>query len=151
MARLEVDGFDAILSGLEDMIEALPELRNEILTAEADVIEPAVRAAVKSSGLYDTGTLYRSIGRSTVKVSGRSGKIPAIKIGPRGEHHRYLPSKGKKGIVTAGYVGYIYEYGLERRGIPARKWLSGAVEQSKGPAFSAAERVYDEYLKKNNL
>lgn len=147
MARIEITGFEALLGGLEDMAVKTPELRDAILAAEADVVEPAVRQAVPSHNLVRSGKLLLSIGRTKSKSKG----IPAIRIGPKGEHHRYLPRKGKTGIVTAGYVGYIYEYGMDRRGIPARKWLTHAVEQSKGPAYRAADAVYDDYLKKHNL
>ena len=147
MARIEVNGFDAALGGLIDMADRLPDLRNAILEAEADVLEPAIRQAVASNGLALTGKLAASIGRS----KGKSGGIPVIRIGPTGEHHRYMPSKGRNGIVTSGYVGYVYEYGLARRKIRPRAWLSGAVATARGPAFRAAETVYDNYLKDHNL
>jgi hypothetical protein len=147
MARIEIDGFDALLGDLADMAQKTPELRMAILTAEADVVEPAVRQSAVIHKLVETGRLQESIGRKISKSKG----IPAIRIGPVGEHHRYMPSNGRSGIVSAGYVGYIYEYGLDRRGIRARKWLSNAVEQSSGPAFRAAETVYDSFLKKHNL
>lgn len=147
MARIAVDGFDTLLAGLEDMAESVPELRDAILEAEADAVEPIVRQAVRSAGLVDSGTLEKSIARK--RTTGHS--VPVIRIGPQGEHHRYLPSKGKNGIVTSGYVGYIYEYGVASRGIPARQWLSKAVQKAKGPAYDAAEKAHDEYLKKHNL
>ena len=147
MARIEVDGFGAVLGGLADMADRLPELRNAILEAEADVVEPAVRQAVPANRLIRSGKLASSIGRS----KGKAGGIPVVRIGPMGEHHRYMPSKGRNGIVTAGYVGYVYEYGLARRKIRPRAWLSGAVDSVRGPALRAAEVVYDNYLKEHNL
>lgn len=147
MARLEVNGFDAVLGGLADLADRVPELRNAILDAEADVIEPAVLQALSANRLNRSGKLALSIGRK----KGKAGGIPVIRIGPMGEHHRYMPSRGKNGIVTAGYVGYVYEYGLARRKIRPRKWLSGAVASATGAAYRAADAVYDNYLKEHNL
>lgn len=146
MARLIVSGADTLLAGLEDMERDFPELRAEILKAEADVVEPIVRQSVVENRLVRTGALQRSISRKSIT----SGGVPTIRIGPTGEHHRYLPSKGN-GIVTAGRVGYIYEYGIASRGISARQWLSKAVEKAKAPAYDAADAVCDKYLKKHNL
>lgn len=147
MASFSVDGCDSLIAGLADMAESIPELRDTILKAEADAAEPIIRQGVSAAGLVDSGALQRSIGRSQVKHDG----APAIRIGPKGEHHRYLPSKGKNGIATAGNVGYVHEYGAPSRGIRARRWLSNASDRAKGPAFDVAEAVYDDYMKKHNL
>lgn len=147
MARMEVSGCDALISGLEDMLKSAPQIRDAILDAEADVIEPAVRKSILDERVYRSGNLYRSIARKKGKLAG----IPVIRIGPEGEHHRYLPSSGKSGIVVSGYVGYIHEYGVPSRGIKARRFLEKAVEKSKSQAYSAAEAVYDKYMKNNNL
>lgn len=147
MARLEVSGVDAILAGLEDMIDNTPQLRDDILDAEAKVMEPAIRRSIAAERLIRSGKLYKSIQSRKVKSAG----VPAIRIGPTGEHHRYLPSNGKNGIVTAGYVGYAGEYGIASRGIKGRQWLKKAIDKSQNQAFEAAEAVYDNYIKKSNL
>jgi hypothetical protein len=147
MARIDVSGADAFLAGLEDMVRDFPELRDAILEAEADIIEPALRASIANVRLVRDSTLMRSIKRRR----GKSAGIPAIWIGPSGEHHRYLPSSGKTGVVSAGYVGYIGEYGITSRGIPGREWLKKGIERSQDAAFDAAEAVYDNHLKKNDL
>lgn len=147
MARIEVSGLDTLLSGLDDMAEQTPQLREDILKAEADIIEPALRRSVVDERLVRSSKLKNSITRRSVK----SGGIPAIRIGPVGDHHRYMPSKGKTGKVHAGYVGYIGEYGITSRGIPGREWLKKGIEKSQSQAFDAADAVYDNYMKKNNL
>lgn len=147
MARIVVDGCDTLLAGLEDMVEELPELRDAILDAEADAAEPIIRQGVVTAGLVRSGTLRDSIGRKKMTSRG----VPEIRIGPQGEHHRYIPSPGKKGIVTSGNVGYVHEYGVPRRGIPARQWLTNAVLKATGPAYDAADKVYNEYMKQHNL
>lgn len=146
MARFEISGTDIFASGLQDMLDDLPQLRDDILKAEADVIEQYMIQSVTSNGLVQSRTLLRSIRQRKRKDS--------IAVGPDGEHHRYTPSgkrSGANGIVTAGYVGYIHNYGVQSRGIPAREWAEQAVEKGKGPAMDAAEKVYDEFLKKHDL
>lgn len=146
MARFEISGTDIFASGLQDMLNDLPQLRDDILKAEADVIEQYMGQSITSSGLVRSGVLRQSIRQRKRKDS--------IAIGPDGEHHRYTPSgkrSGANGIVTAGYVGYIHNYGIPRRGIPAREWAEKAVEKGQGPAMDAAEKVYDEFLKKQDL
>lgn len=147
MARLEVSGLDALLAGLDDMAEKTPQLRDDILKAEADVIEPALRRSIVDERLVRSSKLRDSIKRRTVKYGG----IPAIRIGPVGEHHRYMPSRGKSGVVNTGYIGYIGEYGIPSRGIRGREWLRKGIEKSQGQAFDAAEAVYDNYMKNNKL
>lgn len=147
MARLEISGFDTFLAGLEDMVEKTPQLRNDILEAEADVIEPALRRSVVDEGLLRTGKLQKAITRKRIKSAG----IPVIRIGPAGEHHRYFPSRGKSGIVSAGYIGYIGEYGIPGRGIKGREWIRKGLEKSQSKAFDAADAVYDKYMKDYNL
>lgn len=147
MARFEVSGADALIAGLEDMADKTPQLRDAILDAEAGVIEPALRQSIVDTRLVRTGKLMRSVKSRKVK----SGGVPAIRVGPSGEHHRYLPRKGKSGIVDAGYVGYIGEYGIPRRGVKGREWLKKGLEKSRGAAFDVAEAVYDQFLHKNNL
>lgn len=147
MARFDVFGADAFLAGLEDMIDTFPQLRDQILEAEADQIEPALRQSISDEQLVLSSTLRRSIKRR----KGKSAGSPVIWIGPSGEHHRYLPGPGKDGIVSAGRVGYIGEYGITSRGIKGREWLRKGIEKSQGKAFDAAEQIYDNHLKKNNL
>lgn len=147
MARLEMSGLESLISDLDNLAEQVPQMQSDILTAEADVVEPALRRSIASEGLIRSGRLQASIKRRKVK----SGGSPAIRLGPAGEHHRYFPSPGQRGIVHAGYVGYIAEYGIKSRGIKGRNWLQKAVTQSQNEAFKAADAVHEKYLKNNNL
>lgn len=147
MARFEVSGLDALIAGLEDMVEQTPQLRDDILNAEADVIEPALRSSISEEGLVRSGRLRSAIRRRKITSAG----IPVIRIGPMGEHHRYYPSSGKSGIVNAGYVGYVAEYGIKSRGIKGRNWLQKGLDKSRSAAYDAADAVYDDFMKKNNL
>lgn len=146
MARFEISDVDILVGDLQDMIDDLPQLRDDILKAEADVIQQYMSQSVSNAGLVRSGVLRGSIRQRKRKDS--------IAVGPDGEHHRYTPSGNRpkaNGIVAAGYVGYIHNYGIPSRGIPAREWVEKAVEKGKGPAMDAAEKVYDDFLKKHDL
>ena len=147
MARLECSGLGDLITDLENLADQSPQLQDDILTAEADVVEPALRLSIASEGLIRSGQLHRSIKRRKTKVGG----IPAIRLGPAGEHHRYLPSPGQRGIVHAGYVGYIAEYGIKSRGIKGRNWLQKGVARSQNEALNAADFIHEKYLNNNKL
>ena len=147
MAELEVAGLDSLIHDLENLAQQTPEMQADMLTAAADVVEPALRRSVASEGLVRSGRLQLSIKRRKTKV----GSIQAIRLGPVGEHHRYLPSPGQRGIVHAGYVGYIAEYGIRSRGIKGKHWLQKGVARSQNEALRSADAVHENYLKNNNL
>lgn len=142
MARFAVSGIDTLIAGLDDMIQTFPEIRDNILDAEADVLEPAIRRAAP----FRTGRLRQSIKRRHVSHS--SGN--EIRIGPVGEHHRYVPKHGD-GKAMNRDVAFTLEYGSPRRNISARNWMSQAVEKNKAKAFDAAEKVYYNHFDKLNL
>lgn len=145
MAQFNVSAeLDGLTADLMQASEDFPDMRADLLAAQADIVEPALKTAVASAGLIKTGRFQQSIKR-TRKKSGAE-----IRIGPNGLHHRYIRVSGS-GQVTSGNVGYVHEYGAPRQGIRSTKWLSGTVARVSGPALNAAEAAYDEYLKKHNL
>lgn len=138
---------DSITTLIEDLgraADSTPELREAMLHAQADILEPALRSRLNSLGLVKTGKLMDSIGRTR----GRKGEV--LLVGPSGVHHRYIRRSGS-GEVRSGHVGYVHEYGAPSRGIRPKGWMSGAVMSVAGKAVDAAEKVHDEYLKKHNL
>lgn len=146
MARFEISGLGSIISGLWDMVESTPQLRHDILEAEADVIEPLLKRSIVDERLVRTGKLSKSIVRTE--------KNNTIRLGPSGVHHLYTPSGRRPnadGIARNGHIGYIHEFGVPHRGIPARKWMEKAVEKGKSAAYVAADKVYYSYLDKHNL
>ena len=147
MATIETSNLDDLIHSLDGAADQMQQLCDSLLEAQADVVQPALSRSIANEGLIgETGRLKDSISRRKTK----SG----IRIGPKGEHHRYVPSgrrPGANGIVTAGYVGYIHDYGIPSRGIPAAKWLEKGVEKSLGQAYNAAAAAVDDFLKNNNL
>lgn len=137
MATLEISGFEALVGGLKDMIEDVPNLCNAMLNAEADVVEPAIAKSARSEMRARTGRLSESIVRTS--------KNKEIHIFPTGFHH-----STRKKSVGNNDVGFVLEHGATRRNIRARAWMSKAVDATKSQAFDAAERVYAEYIQKHN-
>lgn len=138
MAFISVSGLDSLIADIGTLASKSPAMRDRMLEAEANVIEPAIRNASP----HRSGRLSESIKRLK--------RGATIRIRPVGEHHRYVPVHGS-GIVTAGYVGYINEYGLPSRGISAREWMGKAVSKNEAAALAAAEREHDKFLKECNL
>ena len=147
MAELRVSGITGLIEDLGRLVRSTPKLRREILNAEADVLEPAVRNGVTEAGLVQSGKLRASIGRTDRTSLGAS----VIQIGPSGVHHLYRPSPGHKGIARAGHIGYIHEYGVPSKGMKARRWMANAVDRNAGKAYSAGVAAFDKHMKKHNL
>lgn len=146
MARLEMNNsMTTYIRDLEKLADDTPQLCKEMLNAEADVVEPALRAAIASKGLVDTGTLQSAIGRSSRK-NGRE-----LLVGPSGYHHSYVPKSGPARRVRAGHVGYIHEYGAPQQGIRPKKWMRSTIAQVRSKALNAAEAAHDKFLRDNNL
>ena len=146
MAELEMNNsITSFIRDLEKTANNIPQLCKAMLAAEADVLEPALRAALTSKGLVDTGKLRASIGRSSRKNG------TELLVGPSGNHHSYLSKKGQGGIIRSGHLGYIHEYGAPRLGIRPTLWMRSTIIKMGGKAIDAAESEYEKYLKNNNL
>lgn len=145
MAHLEMNSsITSLIKDLAAAVDGIPELRKQILNAQADLVEPALRSSLTSEGLVRTGTLRDSIGRSSRKHG------TEIRVGPSGVHHRYVRISGS-GEARSGQVGYVHEYGAPSRGIRPKQWMAKAVERVSDDALKAAESVHDQYLKNHNL
>lgn len=137
MGSLTVNGFDALSDDLA-ALAALPDSVIEaILEAEADVIVPAQRDTAQSMGVYESGVTAGSIKKSKVKKTA-TGK--SLTVAPRGKNAR-----GDRNAEVA----FINEYGKE--GQPARPFVRTANERAEPKAVEAGEKVYHEFLDRNNL
>lgn len=146
MARIEMnDSITTFIRDLEKVASNVPHLCKQMMSAEADVVEPALRAALTAKGLVDTGKLRSSIGRSSRKNG------TELLVGPSGDHHSYISRRGLADTLRSGHLGYIHEYGAPQRGIQPKFWMRTAIFKVRGKALDAAEAVHDKYLKDNNL
>lgn len=133
MAKLDVSGFDELELTLEEMASLPESVLDEMLDAQAAVIVTAQKAKGAAYGVRRTGMTLGSIKAGRPKRI-RDGK--SISIYPQGVN--------KDGNRNAE-VAFINEYG--KRGQPARPFIRDANESAAGAAVSAAEQIYDNWLK----
>ncbi|MBD5356514.1 MAG: hypothetical protein HDR88_06110 [Bacteroides sp.] len=144
MARMEVNGLDALIDDLAALAELPDSVVEGILNAEADVVVPAQRSEIENrwSGPYSMGISANSVKKGDVKKLPDGG---AIYIYPQGTRKR-----GGKSVRNAE-IAFINEYGAPARGIAARPAISTATAKSEEQAVEAGEKVYNAYLDSKNL
>ncbi|MBP3701698.1 MAG: hypothetical protein J6I64_07395 [Lachnospiraceae bacterium] len=151
MARITMDGLDAMIEDLESIMELPDKVVMEMLNAEADVVEKAQKDKLKKFGLIgrkEGGQLINSI-RRTKKLT-KKNLEKAIFVYPQGVRRG-------SGIRNAE-VGFILEYGAPHKkaangkgGISPTHWMKQANEECAEEAVEKAAQVYDNYLKQHNL
>ncbi len=124
----------------EELANIPDEVLDEMLEAQADVIEPAQREKARAYGVYGTGGVIASITRGKVK---RSSKGRTLSIYPRGSR--------KRGNTTTreAEIAFINEFG--KRNQPARPFIRDANESAADEAVQASKAVYDSWLQSKNL
>ncbi len=144
MARLEVNGMDALLADYTELLRLPSEVVEGILNAEADVIVPAQRAEIQKrwKGPYSQGISAKSIKKTDVKIK-KDGHC--IYIYPQGSRKR-----GRKSIRN-GEIAFINEYGVPGRGIASRPAIAAANAKAEKQAVEAGEKVYHAYLDSKKL
>lgn len=138
MAKLSVNGLDDLMLSLKEIAEIPDPVAEQMLNAEAQVVEEAQIAYGMQMGVFRTGETLRSIRRGKMKL-GRDG-ARTVYVTPQGKNE-----KGERNSEVA----FINEYG--KQGQPARPFISTANAAAADRAVSAAEKVYDEFLKSKNL
>lgn len=137
MGKLTVNGFDALSDDLA-ALAALPDsVIEQMLLAEAGIVEEEQRATAKEMGVYDSGMTAGSIKKGKVKKTA-SGK--SITVSPQGTNAR-----GDRNAEVA----FINEYG--KRGQTARPFIRTANERAEKKAIEAGEKVYTDFLDSKNL
>lgn len=139
MARLEVNGFDALMGDFT-ALASLPEaVTDGILDAEADVIVQAQKKTMAEmwQGPYSTGDTASGVKKGNIR-RGSGGKY--ITVYPQG--------RNRKGERRAA-VAFINEYG--KRGQPGRPAIRVANEEAADRAVKAGEQVYHNYLDSKKL
>lgn len=124
---------------------------DEMLTAEADVIEPEIRENANKviRGKYWTGTTSKMLTRKKPhNWNGKKGngqcQIALTFNGIRVDKHH-----SKKSKTRNAEIAFVNEYGA--RGIPARPFIQTAIDKNEKQAFDSAEKIFDNWLKKENM
>ena len=141
--------------GIPYMPEEIPrETLDEMLQAEADVVEPEIvkNASTLLKGPYWTGTTAKAVKRKRpvyTKGSGgeRSRELVITFKGLReDEHHRKTKEEKEKDRRNAA-IAFINEYGNKKT--EARAFMAKAVDEKEAEAQDAGEAVFDKWLNKN--
>lgn len=144
MARMEVDGADALIEDMAELARLPNEVVEGVLGSMADVILPAQQEEIQRqwNGPYSMGISAQSIKKTGFKkeLDGTS-----VSIYPQGTRKR-----GKKSIRN-GEIAFINEYGAPGRGIAARPAIGIATKKKEQEAVEAGEKVYHAYLDSKNL
>ena len=145
MAEFRTRGLGDLMLSLEDVAKMPEDVQDEMLNAGADALIPVQRKKILAYGIYDmsnrdTRHVADSISKGKVK-SREDGRV--IYVYPRGTRKR-----GKKTTRNAAIM-YVNEYG--KRGQKGRPAIRDSSEEAADGVTQAEARVWDAYLKKNNL
>ena len=139
MAKMEVNGFEALMGDFMALASMPDSVANGILEAEADVVVEAQRKTLAGmwKGPYSTGDTARAVKKTKVRKNS-GGKY--ITVYPQGRNR-----KGERNAAVA----FINEYG--KRGQPGRPAIRTANEAAADKAVEAGEKVYNSFLDSKKL
>lgn len=140
MATLMTEGLNEFSLSLGQIAKLPDSVVGEMLERGGTVIMNAQKNAAPKR----TGKLASSIKLGKMR---RTYDSAAIEIKPEGVHHK--PKHGK--AVRNAEVAFILEYGAKGRNIAPRQWMEKANEGATDQAIAAEEKVYDDWLRQNNL
>ena len=139
------------LNHIAEFANVIPtRIIDSMLTAEADIIEPKIEAGAKTMlrGKYYTGTTAKSIYRKPPHNYKKNGQRQ-ITLTFRGTR-----PNGKKRKRNAE-VAFVNEYGAKNtwsgKKLQARPFVQRGIETGKTAAFNQAEKIFDEWLKKEKM
>lgn len=125
------------------------ELIDELLTAEADVIEPLIRENAKKmlSGPYSTGLSEKSLARKPPGYGkDKSRQLVLVWRGTRREFIKNGKAVRRKEIRNAEGA-FLNEYGT--RNNPPRPFISDGIDRGEKSAFDNAEVIFRSWQEKN--
>lgn len=147
MARLSTNGIAELCADLTGLGDSAGKLLEEMLNAEAVIVQEAQRKTAKSMGVYDESG--RNIGghmADSITMSGRVYKSAdgAVQyVYPKG-------SRRRKNVTSSNAeIAFVNEFG--KQGQPPRPFIRTANEASADMAVEAAAQVYDNFLSSKNL
>jgi len=130
-----------------------------MLSAKADVIEPAQKAQAKAMGVHKTGMTLNSIKRTK---STRSNDGRSLEIYPQGNNSKgrrnaevafmnEYGTKGVRGLKKPRYVKALGKRVTKLGRMPARPFIDKANKGAAQQATEAAAKVLDTFISSKNL
>lgn len=140
MAEFSVSDLDSLILDLEEMADLPDDVAEEMLEAQARIVEDAQVYIGMKMGVHQTGVTLQSITHGKMKRARDGNRVKHIY--PRG-----INSRGERNAEVA----FINEFGAPKRNIAPRPFILTANEEAADEAVKAASDVYDKFLKSKNL
>ena len=147
MAEFNTEGLEELAAAFRKQEEKATETVKEMLTASAAEYLNAEKEAAAGYGIRRTGGFIASIKASEIKQEDTALVIEIVPEG-RADHKADYGggSKKRKGEsskenVRYATIGFIFEYGTSS--LPARPWLTQALEKAQEPAYSKAREIWE--------
>lgn len=140
MANLGVDGLADLMLGLDTISELPDDVAEEMLAAEAEIVEEAQIYTGMKMGVHRTGVTLASIRRGRMKRA--KGGARVMYVSPQGNNEN-----GDRNAEVA----FENEFGVPGRSIAPRPFIKTANEEAAEVAVEAAAAVHDKFLKSKNL
>ncbi len=133
MAIFTFDGLAELEGWAERIAEIPPELKEEILIAQGDIIAEYTKqtAASMLQGPYNKGAVQASVTRYQPMVNGPK---PYVKVSFAGTQHG----------EALGTIAFFNEYGKVNQ--PARPFVWTADAKGEPEAVAAAEKLFNEWI-----
>lgn len=141
------EGINELELTMQEVAELPDATKDAMLSAGADVFIRACKNKITELGMVRTGQLLNSI-KAFPKRKKRDNELYYL-VYPAGTRRKQ--SRSSKKAATNAEVGFIHEYGLPRKHIPAKQWMRSAVEASADAVVAAEAAVYDQYLRSKGL
>lgn len=141
------EGINELQLTMQEVAELPDATKDAMLSAGADVFIRVCKNKITELGMVRTGQLLNSI-KAFSKRKKRDNELYYL-VYPAGTRRKQ--SRSSKKAATNAEVGFIHEYGLPRKHIPAKQWMRSAVDESADAVVAAEAAVYSQYLKSKGL
>ena len=164
MATFSAKGIEGLELSMQEIAEIPPEVQDNILMAQGEVIKKYQQQEISTKGLGNKGLLKDSI-RIFKKMRKGVRYVLVYPYGKHGTRNRKKVTKGYKNSkhgrtydvggdvkdVTNSEVGFVLEFGAPKKGIRAYQWMREANEKATEESDAAGLAVYDAWLKTKGL
>jgi len=164
MATFSASGIEGLELSMQEIAEIPPEVQDDILMAQGEVIKKYQQQEILAKGLVNKGLLKDSIcvfqrERKGVRYAlvypdgkrGTRNRKKVTKVYKNSKHGRTYDVGGDVKDVTNSEVGFILEFGAPKKGIRAYQWMREANEKATEESDAAGVAVYDAWLKTKGL
>ena len=148
MAEFNSGGIDELMLSLAEIAEIPEEVQDEMLLAQAAVVQKAQTQSIETFGIVDTRKTLLSVKTGKPKWRKKDG-VRVVYITPTGSRRRGGKRGGPPNVTRNAEILFVNEYG--KKGQKARPAIQTANEKSAEATTQAALEVYDRWLKNKGL